>query len=82
MCLTKSRAAAIFAPSLVEGRRGTEGSRAVGTSQDQFAETFHISAATLRKWERGAREPSGAAVVLLWLLTKLPDEILRAMTKR
>jgi putative transcriptional regulator len=53
----------------------------LGMTQDQFAATFHISAATLRKWERGAREPSGAAAVLLWLLTKIPDEILRVMKK-
>ena len=50
-------------------------------SQDQFAATFHISAATLRAWEQGKRSPSGAAAVLLWLLTKIPEEILRAIRK-
>ena len=53
----------------------------LGLSQDQFAATFHISAWTLRKWEQGERTPSGAAAVLLWLLTKIPDEILRVMRK-
>ena len=51
----------------------------LGMSQDQFADTFHLSASTLRKWEQGQREPTGAAAVLLWLLTKIQDEILRVM---
>jgi putative transcriptional regulator len=51
----------------------------LGMSQDQFAATFHLSPSTLRKWEQGQRDPSGAALVLLWLLTKIPDEILRVM---
>lgn len=50
-------------------------------SQDQFAATFHISASTLRKWEQGQHAPTGAAAVLLWLLTKIPDEILKVMAK-
>jgi putative transcriptional regulator len=48
-------------------------------TQEQFAATFHISPWTIRKWEQGQTAPSGAAAVLLWLLTKIPDEILRAM---
>lgn len=51
----------------------------LGLSQDQFAATFHMSPWTLRKWEQGERTPSGAAAVLLWLLTKIPDQILKAM---
>jgi putative transcriptional regulator len=51
-------------------------------SQDQFAATFHISLWTLRNWEQGRTEPSGAAAVLLWLLTKIPDQILEAMKRR
>lgn len=38
-------------------------------------------AMTLSEWEQGQREPSGAAAVLLWLLNKIPDEILRVMKK-
>jgi putative transcriptional regulator len=51
----------------------------LGMSQDQFAATFHLSASTVRKWEQGQAKPSGAAAVLLWLLTKIPDEILKAL---
>jgi DNA-binding transcriptional regulator YiaG len=51
-------------------------------SQDKFAETFHLNASTLRKWEQGQTSPSGAAAVLLWLLTKIPDQILEAMKRR
>ena len=51
----------------------------LGLSQDKFAATFRLNASTLRKWEQGQTSPSGAAAVLLWLLTKIPDEILRVM---
>lgn len=53
----------------------------LGMSQDTFAETFHISVGTVRNWEQGKRSPSGAAAALLWLLTKIPDEILGALRK-
>lgn len=48
-------------------------------TQEQFAATFHVSLWTLRNWEQERTSPSGAAAVLLWLLTKIPDEILRVM---
>lgn len=50
-------------------------------TQEQFAATFHISPWTLRKWEQGERKPSGAAAILLWLLTKIPDEILKVLNR-
>ena len=51
-------------------------------TQEQFAATFHISPWTLRKWEQGERTPSGASMVLLWLLTKIPDQILEALKRK
>lgn len=54
----------------------------LGMTQDEFAATFHISPWTLRKWEQGQRGPTGAAAVLLWLLTKIPEQILEAMKRR
>jgi putative transcriptional regulator len=51
----------------------------LGLSQPEFAATFHISLATLRKWEQDQRQPSGAAAVLLYLLTIIPKPILRAL---
>jgi putative transcriptional regulator len=54
-------------------------------TQEQFAATFHMSPWTLRKWEQGTHTPTGAAAVLLWLLSRVPDgvlnEILRVMRK-
>ena len=51
-------------------------------TQEQFAATFHLSPWTLRKWEQGTHTPTGAAAVLLWLLTKIPEQILEAMKRR
>jgi putative transcriptional regulator len=51
----------------------------LGMTQEQFASTFHMSLWTLRNWEQGRSVPSGAAAVLLWLLTKIPTPIIRAL---
>jgi putative transcriptional regulator len=51
----------------------------LGMTQEQFASTFHVSLWTLRNWEQGRSVPSGAAAVLLWLLTKIPNPIMKAL---
>jgi putative transcriptional regulator len=51
----------------------------LGMTQAEFAATFHLSLSTLRKWEQGNRQPTGPAGLLLFLLSKIPDEILRAI---
>jgi putative transcriptional regulator len=51
-------------------------------TQEQFAATFHISLWTVRNWEQGRSTPSGAAAVLLWLLTRIPDQIMEALRKK
>ena len=51
----------------------------LGMTQAEFAATFHLSLSTLRKWEQGHRGPSGAAAVLLYLLSVIPKPILRAL---
>jgi len=51
----------------------------LGMTQEQFAAKFHISLWTLRNWEQGRSTPSGAAAVLLWLLTKIPSPIMKAL---
>jgi len=48
-------------------------------SQPQFAASFGISLGTLRHWERGDRYPQGPALVLLNLLSKDPDTVLRVL---
>ncbi|TNG92791.1 helix-turn-helix domain-containing protein [Pasteurellaceae bacterium USgator11] len=44
-----------------------------GLSQNKFAERLGISVNTLRSWEQGQRNPSGAAATLLNLLHKRPE---------
>lgn len=48
-------------------------------TQDEFAAAFGISVATLRHWERGDRKPHGPALVLLNLVKKAPDTVLRVL---
>lgn len=48
-------------------------------SQARFALTFGISAATLRDWEQGRRHPEGPAKVLLRVIDKEPEAVLRAL---
>ena len=48
-------------------------------SQARFALTFGMSAATLRDWEQGRRHPEGPAKVLLRVIDKEPEAVLRAL---
>jgi len=52
----------------------------VGMSQNEFASSFGISASTLRHWERGDRSPRGPALVLLNVIAKEPDAVLKALS--
>jgi putative transcriptional regulator len=51
----------------------------VGMTQIEFATTFGISLGTLRHWERGDRKPQGPALVLLNVVAKEPEAVLRAL---
>jgi putative transcriptional regulator len=51
----------------------------VGMSQSEFASAFGISVSTLRHWERGDRTPQGPALVLLNVVAKEPEIVLRAL---
>lgn len=51
----------------------------VGMSQSEFASAFGISVSTLRHWERGDRKPQGPALVLLNVVSKEPETVLRAL---
>lgn len=48
-------------------------------TQEQFAARFGFSVATLRHWERGDREPSGASLVLLNVINRNPAAVLQAL---
>jgi len=48
-------------------------------SQKQFSSAFGISTATLRNWEQGRRQPTGAARTLLQVAAKHPKAVLEAV---
>lgn len=52
----------------------------VGMSQTEFAASFGISLGTLRHWERGDRQPHGPARVLLMVLSRQPEAVLKALS--
>jgi len=51
----------------------------VRLSRKAFARTFGLSPATLRKWENGERRPTGAARILLTIISREPEAALRAI---
>ncbi len=51
----------------------------VGMTQTAFAAAFGISLGTLRHWERGDRKPQGPALVLLQVVAREPQAVLRAL---
>lgn len=52
----------------------------IGMSQNEFASSFGISVSTLRHWERGDRSPQGPALVLLNVVAKEPQAVLKALS--
>ena len=48
-------------------------------NQKAFSSAFGISVATLRNWEQGRRQPTGAARVLLRVAAKHPKAVLEAV---
>ena len=48
-------------------------------SQPQFARLLGIGVGTLRHWEQGERQPTGAARVLLRVAAKHPKAVLEAV---
>lgn len=53
--------------------------RMTGLSQAKFAEVMHVAVGTLKNWEQGARDPSGPAKVLLKVIQKDPQHVIRAL---
>ena len=51
----------------------------LGMSQTEFASAFGISVSTLRHWERGDRVPQGPALVLLNVVDREPQVVLKAL---
>jgi putative transcriptional regulator len=50
-----------------------------GLSQGEFATVFGFSSATLKNWEQRRNPPAGAARVLLTLIDRDPETILRTL---
>lgn len=48
-------------------------------TQAQLAEMFSVSQDTVRHWERGDRRPEGPARLLLRMIEREPDAVLRAL---
>ena len=48
-------------------------------SQAQFAARFGFTAAAVRQWEQGRRQPHGPARVLLTIIDREPNAVRRAL---
>ena len=68
--------ATVFKPSEIDVKALRQN---IGMTQVEFAAAFGISVGTLRQWERGNRTPRGPALVLLNLVHKAPQTILRVL---
>jgi putative transcriptional regulator len=51
----------------------------LGLSQDRFAALFGLSARTVRNWEQGVRYPEGPARILLQVIDREPEAVMRAL---
>lgn len=72
----KNNGARMFEPKEIDVKKLRQ---RVGMTQIEFASVFGISLGTLRHWERGDRTPRGAALVLLNLVSKDPQTILKVL---
>ena len=45
----------------------------LGLTQEQFANRYHLSVATIRDWEQGRRLPLGPAMNYLYIIAAEPD---------
>ena len=54
--------------------------RGLGLTQVEFARRIDVPHETIRNWEQGKREPTGAARALLRILDKAPETALRVLT--
>ena len=70
------KGARVFKPDMINVKALRE---KVRMTQVEFAAAFGISLGTLRHWERGDRIPHGPALVLLNLVKKEPQTILRVL---
>jgi putative transcriptional regulator len=55
--------------------------RELGLSQAAFARTFGLDVTAIHAWEQGRRRPDRAARVLLAVIAKEPQAVLRALAR-
>lgn len=60
---------------IVEVSEAIHARRKSGFSQSEFAAKLGVSVRTYQEWEQGRREPTGAARILLHLISKKPELI-------
>lgn len=53
----------------------------IGLTQVEFADRLGVGLGTLQHWERGVRKPRGPALVLLNLVSKEPQTMLKALLR-
>jgi putative transcriptional regulator len=53
--------------------------RALGLTQEQFAERFHIPLGTLHDWEQGAAQPDQSARAYLTVIARDPEAVDKAL---
>jgi putative transcriptional regulator len=51
-------------------------------TQEEFAERFGLPLGTVRDWEQGAHRPDRAAQVLLTVIARDPDAVVRALGQK
>jgi putative transcriptional regulator len=72
---TGGRTRRVYLPNIDVGKLREK----LGLSQGDFADAFGVSVGTLRGWEQKRREPDGPARVLLTVIDREPDAVLRAL---
>ena len=55
--------------------------RRLGMSQSAFAARFGVELRTVQNWEQGQRRPEGPARVLLQVIDREPEAVLRALER-
>lgn len=56
--------------------------RALGLTQEQFADRYHIPLGTLRDWEQGRSQPDQSAFTLLDAIAEAPEEMAKIIARR
>ena len=68
----------IHVPSRVNVKKIRVG---LGLSQESFAQTYGFALSAVRDWEQGRRQPDRSARILLKVVEKEPEAVMRALAK-